>query len=278
MAEITAALVKSFREKTGLPMMECKKALTEANGDEDAAMKILREKGKIKLQEKGAERTTEEGAIVVFSSDKGTAMVELLCESAPVAGHEEFLQLATNIAEAYLNNGGETVEEVMKLASPSKPGMSLQDQLDELYNRIREVFRVSRFVRVLGNAAYYVHHNRKVGVLVETEGSNPEAAKDICMHVAAMHPEVLDRSQISDERIASEREIMQKALENDPKNANKPANILEKIIDGQINAFFKQICLVDQEFVKEPKLSVGQFAQQNGISLKNYIYWVLGKK
>lgn len=278
MAEITAALVKAFREKTGLPMMECKKALSEADGDEEKALKILREKGKVKQLEKSAERTTEEGIITTYADENGVAMVELLCESAPVASHEEFQQLAADIAKAYLANGGETAEEVLKLASPSKPGMSLQDQLDELYNRIREVFRLARFTRVKGSVASYVHHNKKVGVLVETEGFDAEGAKDICMHICAMNPDVLSREDIAEETIASERAIQKAALQNDPKNANKPEAILSKIIDGQINSFFKARCLVDQEFVKDPKLSVGDYAKSKGMKIKKFTHWVLGRK
>ncbi len=278
MAEITAALVKSFRDKTGLPMMDCKRALADANGDQDEAMKILREKGKLKMIEKGAERTTEEGVIATASNDKGVAIIELLCESAPVASNDEFVQLANDIAAAYLENGGETPEEVLKLKSPSKPNLTLQEQLEELYNRIREVFRLNRFARVTGTAASYVHHNKKVGVVLETEGFDAEAAKDICMHIAAMRPEVLDRTQIAPEVIAKEREIMIAALANDPKNQGKPESILHKIVDGQINAFFKTRCLVDQEFVKDPKVNVGTHAKNNGMVIKQFIHWTLGNK
>ena len=196
MAEITAALVKAFRDKTGLPMMDCKKALAEADGDAEKALTILREKGKLKMIEKGAERTTEEGVLATAANENGVAMIELLCESAPVAGNPEFLQLAQDIANVYLEKGGQTAEEVMGAASPSKAGMTLQEQMEELYNRIREVFRLNRFTRLEGNGAAYVHHNKKVGVIIATEGKNEEAAKDVCMHAAAMHPEYLNRDQI----------------------------------------------------------------------------------
>ena len=139
MAEITAALVKSFRDKTGLPMMDCKKALTEADGDAEKALTILREKGKLKMIEKGAERTTEEGVLATAANDNGVAIIELLCESAPVAGNPEFLQLAQDIATVYLEKGGQTAEEVMANASPSKAGMTLQEQLEELQEQIRRL-------------------------------------------------------------------------------------------------------------------------------------------
>ena len=278
MAEITAALVKAFRDKTGLPMMDCKKALAEADGDAEKALTILREKGKLKMIEKGAERTTEEGVLATAANENGVAMIELLCESAPVAGNPEFLQLAQDIANVYLEKGGQTAEEVMGNASPSKEGLTLQEQMEELYNRIREVFRLNRFTRLEGNGAAYVHHNKKVGVIIATEGKNEEAAKDVCMHAAAMHPEYLNRDQIPAEVIAKEREIQLAAMANDPKNAGKPESILNKIIDGKINAFFKANCLVDQEFVKDSSLSVGAYAQNNGIAVTQYVNWTLGAK
>ncbi len=278
MAEITAALVKAFRDKTGLPMMDCKKALAEADGDAEKALTILREKGKLKMIEKGAERTTEEGVLATAANENGVAIIELLCESAPVAGNPEFLQLAQDIANVYLEKGGQTAEEVMGAASPSKEGMTLQEQMEELYNRIREVFRLNRFTRLEGNGAAYVHHNKKVGVIIATEGKNDEAAKDVCMHAAAMHPEYLNRDQIPAEVIAKEREIQLAAMANDPKNAGKPESILNKIIDGKINAFFKANCLVDQEFVKDSSLSVGAYAKNNGIVVTQYVNWTLGSK
>ena len=278
MAEITAALVKAFRDKTGLPMMDCKKALAEADGDAEKALTILREKGKLKMIEKGAERTTEEGVLATAANENGVAIIELLCESAPVAGNPEFLQLAQDIANVYLEKGGQTAEEVMGNASPSKEGMTLQEQMEELYNRIREVFRLNRFTRLEGNGAAYVHHNKKVGVIIATEGKNDEAAKDVCMHAAAMHPEYLNRDQIPAEVIAKEREIQLAAMANDPKNAGKPESILNKIIDGKINAFFKANCLVDQEFVKDSSVSVGTYAKNNGIVVTQYVNWTLGSK
>ncbi len=278
MAEITAALVKAFRDKTGLPMMDCKKALAEADGDAEKALTILREKGKLKMIEKGAERTTEEGVLATAANENGVAIIELLCESAPVAGNPEFLQLAQDIANVYLEKGGQTAEEVMGNASPSKEGMTLQEQMEELYNRIREVFRLNRFTRLEGNGAAYVHHNKKVGVIIATEGKNDEAAKDVCMHAAAMHPEYLNRDQIPAEVIAKEREIQLAAMANDPKNAGKPESILNKIIDGKINAFFKANCLVDQEFVKDSSVSVGTYAKNNGIVVTQYVNWTLGAK
>ena len=221
---------------------------------------------------------TEEGVLATAANENGVAMIELLCESAPVAGNPEFLQLAQDIANVYLEKGGQTAEEVMGNASPSKEGLTLQEQMEELYNRIREVFRLNRFTRLEGNGAAYVHHNKKVGVIIATEGKNEEAAKDVCMHAAAMHPEYLNRDQIPAEVIAKEREIQLAAMANDPKNAGKPESILNKIIDGKINAFYKANCLVDQEFVKDSSLSVGAYAKNNVITVTQYVNWTLGAK
>ena len=200
MAEITAAMVKSLRDKTGLPMMKCKEALQATGGDEQAAIDWLR-KDNVKLQESRIGRETAFGRMGLYTDwDHGVgALVELLCESAPVAANDEFVALANDLAKQLATGpGAATPEELLAQPSPSKTGQTLRDQLNDLTNRIREVFKVGRIARIDGPTAGYAHHaGRTVGVLVEVGGGTPEAAKDVAMHIAAMSPQVLAKEDLA---------------------------------------------------------------------------------
>lgn len=278
MAGITAAAVKAFREKTGLPMMDCKRALSEAEGDEELAMEILRKKGLAKMSEKSAERSTEEGVIAIVQRNGSIGMVELLCESAPVASNPDFLQLADDIAAVVAENSEfDSVESLMTQKSLSRDG-SLQSQLEELFNRIREVFRINRYVKVDGKVSQYLHHDRKSAVLLLLDEGCEEAGRDICMHIAAMRPEGLDKDDIDPAIVENERRIQTELMEADPANAKKPENIKQKILDGKMGAFLAQKCLLSQPFVKESELTVAQFAEKSGLKIKKFIHWMLGKK
>ncbi len=196
MAQVTAAAVKAFRERTGLPLMDCKKALQEADGNEDQAIEVLRKRGQ-QLADKRSDRETAFGRFGLYKgTDKNVgAMVELLCESAPVTINEDFVQLADDLAEVLATGpGAETAEELLSQPSPSKSGMTLGEQRDEMFNRIREVFNVGRMIRVDGTSGGYMHHaGTTAGVLLQIEGGSDEAAKDVAMHVAAMKPAALDK-------------------------------------------------------------------------------------
>ena len=203
MAEITAAMVKKLRDETQLPMMECKKALNESNGDMEAAKQALREAGK-KFMGKRQDRTTEEGRIGVYSSvaDGVGAMIELQCESAPVAVNEEFVQLANDLAEQLAKGpGAKTAEALWAQPSPSRSGSTLEEQRDEIQNKIREVFRLARLERIDASAGTFVHM-AKIGVLLEVEGGNDELAKDVSMHVAAMKPQATTKEDLDADLVA----------------------------------------------------------------------------
>ncbi|NLF09790.1 MAG: translation elongation factor Ts, partial [Pirellulaceae bacterium] len=190
MAEITAAAVKELRQMTGLPMMDCKKALQESGGDAEKAIELLRKSG-AKLMEKRAGRSTTSGRIAIYIAPDGSraGMVDLRCESAPVAANEEFVQLAADMARQLAEGpGAGSADELLDQPSPSGSG-TLRRQFDDLVNRIREVFRVERFERFDGPVGGYAHHNAAAAVLLQYEGEAPgELAKDICMHVAALRP------------------------------------------------------------------------------------------
>jgi elongation factor Ts len=277
MAEITAAAVRALRDKTGLPMMDCKKALAEAGGDETGAIEWLRKSG-IQLQGKRSDRETAFGRFGIYAgADKQAgAIVEVKCESAPVAGGEEFIQFCQDIAAA-LATGGDaaSTDELLARAVPSKPGKTLKDVKDDMFNRIREVFNVGRFARFEGPCGGYSHNSGTVsGVLLQIEGGNDEAAKDVCMHIAAMRPAALSKEEVDPALVEKEREILREAALKE----GKPVNIVDKMVEGRLKNFYAERVLTEQPFVKDDKQSVGQFAQSKGMKIKKFVHWELGRE
>lgn len=277
MAAITASAVKAFRERTGLPMMDCKKALADAGGDEEKAIQLLREKGAA-LADKRGDRETAFGRFGLYKgTDKEVgAMVELLCESAPVTTNEDFIQLADDLAlQLATGPGASTAEELLAQPSPSKDGMTLGEQKEEMFNRIREVFNVGRMIKVDGTCGGYMHHSgTTAGVLIEIEGGNDDAAKDVAMHVAAMKPAALDTDSLDPAIIDQEREILKRAALAE----GKPENIVEKMVEGRLKNFYAERCLTEQPFVKDDKQSVGEYSKGHGMKLKNFWHWIIGEK
>jgi elongation factor Ts len=276
MPEITAASVKSLRELTGLPMMECKRALQETGGDTEKAVELLRKEGK-KTMEKRSGRTTTAGRVSVFAeaSPAVGAMVDLRCESAPVANHEEFGQLATDLVRQLATGpGAATPEELLGQPSPSQPGTTLARQFEDLNHRIREVFKVERMVRLDGACAGYAHHNGAVGVVLQYEGGNPTLGRDICMHIAAMRPAVVSPADLPAEEVQKEREILAAAARNE----GKPEKIIEKMVEGRLHSYYAERCLSEQPFVKDDKQSVGQVAKAAGMKLVRFVHWELPKE
>ena len=276
MAQVTAAAVKAFRQRTGLPLMDCKKALQEAGGDEDQAVEVLRKRGQ-QLADKRSDRETAFGRFGLYlGTDKNVgAMVELLCESAPVTTNEDFVQLANDLAAALATGTASTPEQLLALPSPSKSGMTLAEQKEEMFNRIREVFNVGRMVRVDGTCGGYMHHaGTTAGVLVEIEGGSDDAAKDVSMHIAAMKPAALDKDSIDPAVVEAEREILRQAAIAE----GKPESIVDKMVDGRMRNFYAERCLLEQAFVKDDKQTVGEYAKANGMTVKGYTHWVIGEK
>lgn len=276
MAEITAAAVKTLRDRTGLPMMDCKKALTEADGDLDKAVELLRKAG-AKTMEKRAGRATSAGRITVFLGPDGKVgtMIDLRCESAPVAVNDQFVQLANDIAQQLaMGPGAASPDDLLAQPSPSKTAPTLKQQFDDLNNRIREVFKLERIVRINGQTGGYAHHNGTTGVLLEYEGGNAELAKDICMHVAAMRPAVLYKEELDQAIVEKEREILSAAARQE----GKPENIIAKMVEGRLRNFYAECCLAEQPFVKDDKKSVGQTAKDAGMKMVRFVRWELPKE
>ncbi len=276
MAEISAAAVKALRERTGLPMMDCKRALEEAGGDPDAAVEVLRKAGK-KTMEKRTGREMAAGRIAI-DAQQGVGVgtiVELLCESAPVATNEDFIALAHDMArQLALGPGADTPDALLDQPSPRKAGETLRQQFEDLNNRIREVFKLSRIARIDAGCAGYVHHNGSVGVLLEYEGGTPEVAKDVCMHVAAMRPSVVSVEDLDPELLAKEREIQKEIARQE----GKPESIIDKMIEGRMRNFYAESCLLEQPFVKDDKKTVGAVAKDAGMKVIRFLHWELGKE
>jgi elongation factor Ts len=277
MAEISAAAVMALREKTGLPLMEVKKALAEAGGNEAKAIDLLKAQfGKV--MEKRASNPTEEGRIFVKVADDGSeaAMVELQCESAPVASNDEFNALGNALATQLLTGAGaNSVDELLAQPVPGKGG-TLRAMFEEIVNRIREKIVVARVTRMKGPVGSYVHHDHKTAVLMQAEGQAKDLAilRDVAMHVAAMKPVVTHVSELDPALVKRERD----RLADEARKTGKPENIIEKIVDGKMRVFYKDEAgvLVEQAFAKDDSKSVSQVLAEKGLKAKAFTLWILG--
>ena len=275
MADISAAQVKAFRERTGLPLMDCKQALNEAEGNEEKAIEILRKRGE-KLGEKRADRETAFGRFGLAVSANGStgAIVELKCESAPVTQNQEFIQLASDLAQALAVSKVATAEELLAQKSPSKPDVTLADQLSDMFNRIREKFEIGRMQRFDGATGGYSHNSGTVaGVLLSIEGGNDDAAKNVAMHIAAMRPLALSTAELDPTLVNKERELLRSAALAE----GKPEAIVDKMVEGRLKNFYAERVLLEQPFVKDDKMSVGQYAKSEGMTVKAFVHYILGQ-
>jgi elongation factor Ts len=268
-------MVKQLREDTQLPMMECKKALTEAGGDVEAAKTALREAGK-KFMGSRQDRATEEGRIAIYTDLEGGvgAIIELQVESAPVTVNEEVIALANDLAKQLATGpGAGSPEELWSQQAPSQAGKTLDQWKDELENKIREVFRLARIERIDNPCGGYVHHDAKSGVLLAVEGGNAELAKEVSMHVAAMKPQALGVGDLDQELVAKERAVLTEAARQE----GKPENIIEKMVDGRMKNYYAELALEEQPFIKDDKQTVGQVASAGGMKLLKFVRWQVGE-
>jgi elongation factor Ts len=270
---ITAALVKELRDKTGAGMMDCKKALTETGGDLDKAADWLREKGIAKAAKKQS-RIAAEGVCNVLTNGNEAVIYELNCETDFVAKNDNFVQLVDEVGQAILNSDATDLDEALAI---EVDGKTLADRLVEATAKIGEKISLRRVSRVVknDNASFgaYVHMGGKIATLSLVEGVDEDVAKDVSMHVAAINPRYLDPSQISDDVIEHERQI----LTNEALNEGKPANIVEKMVVGRLNKYLKDICLVKQPFVKDPDVTVETFVKNNGGKVLSFIRLEVGE-
>ena len=277
MAEITAAMVKTLRDKTDAPMMECKKALTEAGGDIDRAEEILRVKLGNKAS-KASSRIAAEGIVGIFVTPdrKQGAMVEVNCETDFVAKNDDFLNFVAALARLVVD---EKPADVAALSALPLDGDKTVDQVrTELVGRIGENMSIRRFVRqesAEGGVTSYVHGGARIGVLIDVIGADEAFARDIAMHIAAIKPVALSRADVSAELIEKERSIaQQKAAES-----GKPAEIAAKMVEGSVQKFLKEVALLDQPFVKaeDGKTTVEQLLKQKKATVKRFDLFVVGE-
>lgn len=268
---ISAQAVKELRDKTGAGMMDCKKALTQAEGDIEKAIDILRERGLASAAKKSG-RVASEGVIATFVTEdmKNAAMIELNCETDFVSSNTEFISLANGIAKIVAENNVASIEDVKALPYE---GATVQDAVTNLIAKLGENMNLRRYEKMEapeGLVSSYIHMGGKIGVLVQVKSENVNGevatvARDVAMHVAALNPQFLDNTSVDADTIEREKEIYRvQAL-----NEGKSEKIVEKMVEGRINKFFKEVCLVNQMFVKNPDLSIQAFVNQEAKKLGN---------
>ena len=261
---ISASLVKELRESTGAGMLDCKKALEATNGDIDAAVDWLREKGISKAAKK-ADRIAAEGV---------AAIVEVNSETDFVAKNAEFTDMVNEIASVIIKNDANTVEEVLKLESSVG---TIEDLIIAKTSKIGEKLSLRRFAKVVkndnDNFGAYIHMGGKIAVLTVVENASEDVAKNISMHAAAMRPLYVRKSDVPAEVVEKEKEVQKEIAMNE----GKPAEIAEKMVMGRIQKFFKEICLEEQAFVMDGDISVSTYAKNNGGSIKDMIRYEVGE-
>ena len=273
MAEITAALVKDLRERTGAGMMECKKALVESNGDIDLAIENMRKAGMAKADKK-AGRTAAEGLIAIKGSADGKrmVMVEVNCETDFVTKGDDFRNFVDAVAQTAVDSGAADIDAL--LAAKMASGLSVADTTKELIAKIGENMNVRRVVAFTGdNLKESYLHGTRIGVVVEMAGGSSELARDIAMHVAASRPECVSEEQVPAELIEKEREIFSaQAAES-----GKPADIVAKMVDGRIKKFLKEVTLLGQPFVKDPDTLVEALLKKAGATVVGFARFEVGE-
>ncbi|MCR2820691.1 translation elongation factor Ts [Lederbergia panacisoli] len=272
---ITAQMVKELREKTGAGMMDCKKALTETNGNMEEAIDFLREKG-IASAAKKADRIAAEGTTFILSKGNDAVILEVNAETDFVAKNENFQNLVKELAEHLLANKPASVEEALEQKMSN--GQTVGEYVNAAIAKIGEKITLRRFeVKTkTDNGAFgeYLHMGGRIAVLTVLEGTTEEAvAKDVAMHIAAINPKYISRDQVSAEETERERQVLtQQAL-----NEGKPENIVAKMVEGRLRKFFEDICLLDQTFVKNPDQKVRQFVESNGANVVEFIRFEVGE-
>ncbi|WP_406666638.1 translation elongation factor Ts [Gallaecimonas sp. GXIMD1310] len=266
---ITAALVKELRERTGAGMMDCKKALTEVNGDIEAAIELMRKNGQAKAAKK-AGRIAADGTIVIATSGNKAAILEMNCETDFVAKDDSFLALANAAAEAALANN---INDIETLAATEVNGETLDTTRANLIAKIGENMTFRRVTVVEGDNLGAYKHGSRIGVLVNLVGGNDELAKDVAMHVAASKPEFVKPEDVSAEVVEKERQIqIDIAMQS-----GKPQEIAEKMVEGRMKKFTGEISLTGQPFVKDPSQSVGDLLKAGGADVTAFIRFEVGE-
>ncbi|MGG2085008.1 translation elongation factor Ts [Lysinibacillus pakistanensis] len=275
MANITAQLVKELREKTGAGMMDCKKALVQTDGDLEAAIDFLREKG-LSSAAKKADRIAAEGTTYILEQGNEAIILEVNAETDFVAKNDKFQVLVASLAEQLLATKPASVEAALELTNAE--GVKIVDQISTAVATIGEKITLRRFeIKTKSDAdafGSYLHMGGRIGVLVTLEGStDASAAKDVAMHIAAINPTYVSRDEVSAEEVERERKILtEQAL-----NEGKPENIVAKMVEGRLGKYFEDVCLLDQTFVKNSDQKVRDFVASTGGSVNGFVRYAVGE-
>ena len=273
---VTASLVKELREKTGAGMMDCKKVLTETDGDMEKAIELLRERGIAKAAKKSS-RVAAEGIVEAYVTEDGKvgSLVEVNAETDFVAKNDEFKSFVEDVTKQVALTNPSDVEALLASKSMAEPDKTVKEVLTGKIATIGENMTIRRFVRFesTGLVEKYIHGEGKIGVLVELENGDTELAKDICMQIAAAKPEFLDRESVPAERVEKEMKI----LKAQAMNEGKPAEIAEKMVQGRLGKFYGEFCLVEQDFVKNPDMKIKQLLESKGAKIIRFARFEKGE-
>lgn len=273
---VTAQQVMELRKKTGAGMMECKKVLSEADGDEAKAIELLQERGILKAAKK-ADRIAAEGLVLAYVSDdkKVASLVEVNSETDFVSQNEEFRSFVMDVAKQVALNNPKDVESLLEEKSIVEPDKTVKDVLTAKIAKIGENLSIRRFTRfeTEGIVSSYIHGEGKIGVIVEMENADDVLAKDICMQIAAAKPEFINESDVPADRLEKEKEILKAQVINE----GRPENIAEKVVMGRLSKFYSEICLVDQAFVKDPNQKVKDLLASKKATINNFARFEKGE-
>ena len=268
-----ASDVKELRERTGAGMLDCKKALDACEGDMDKAIDWLREKGISKAAKKEG-RIAAEGVCVVKAEGSNAVILEVNSETDFVAQNKEFLDFTNYLADVLLKNDATTVEDALKI---NDGGETIGDKLINLTAKIGEKLSLRRFEKVTKTDdevfGTYTHMGGKIGSLVVLKGANSDVAKDVCMHIAAMAPVCLNKEDVPADMIENEKTVITEQVMNE----GKPQEIALKMVNGRINKFYKEICLADQEFIKDSSVNVSTYVKNNGGEIVKFVRFAVGE-
>ncbi|MBP1949154.1 translation elongation factor Ts [Virgibacillus litoralis] len=274
--DITAKMVKELRERTGAGMMDCKKALQETDGDIDKAIDFLREKGVAKAAKK-ADRVAAEGLTHIEIDNNSAVLLEVNCETDFVTKNDQFKQLLSELGKHIVKQNPETVEEALQQNLHGE-GDKVESYINSIIAKIGEKISLRRFTLLnkTDNDAFgaYLHMGGSIGVLSLLEGTtDDEVAKDIAMHAAAVSPRYVSRDAVSEDEVSREREV----LKTQALNEGKPEKIVEKMVEGRLGKFFEEICLLEQNFVKDPDQKVKNYVADKGAEVKTFVRYEVGE-
>ena len=274
--EITASQVMELRKKTGAGIMECKKVLIEAEGNEEKAIELLQERGILKAAKKSG-RVAAEGIVEAYVSDdkKIGALVEVNSETDFVSQNDTFKSFVKDVAKQIALNNPKDVEDLLAEKSIAEPDKTVKDVLTNKIATIGENISIRRFARfeTEGKIASYIHGDGRIGVLAELNDTDDEVAKDVCMQIAAINPEFLDEKDVPEDRLNKEKEILKAQVINE----GRPEAIAEKIVMGRLGKFYEEICLVDQAFIKDPSKKVKDVLKEHNATVTRFARFERGE-